>query len=45
MLFKEIITFYSENHTKPVDTTSGQDAEVLHVKTVDTHSYYWFLKG
>jgi hypothetical protein len=29
MLFKEIISVYSENHTKPIDTLCGQNSELL----------------
>jgi hypothetical protein len=33
VLFREIITVYSENHTKPINTLYGQNAEfVLNVK-------------
>jgi hypothetical protein len=29
MLFKKINAFYSENHTKPINTLCGQNAELL----------------
>jgi hypothetical protein len=32
MLFKEIISVYTENHTKPINTSSGQNEELLTVK-------------
>jgi hypothetical protein len=38
MLFTEIITTYSKNHTKFMNTLCGQDAELLNVKTGGT---YW----
>jgi hypothetical protein len=28
MLFEEIIAAYSENHTKPINTQCGQNAEL-----------------
>jgi hypothetical protein len=31
MLFEEIITVYSENHTKPINTLCGQNIELLTV--------------
>jgi hypothetical protein len=36
MLFKEIIAVYSGNHTKPIDTLSGQNTELLNVKASST---------
>jgi hypothetical protein len=33
MLFKEIIAVYHENHTKPINTLCGQNAELLNVKS------------
>jgi hypothetical protein len=39
-LFKEIITVYSENHTKPINTNEG----LLIVKAGETYSYHWDLK-
>jgi hypothetical protein len=32
MLFRKIITVYSENHTKPINTFYGQNSEELNVK-------------
>jgi hypothetical protein len=40
MLFKEIITVYSENHTKQI-----QNAQVLIVKAGGTYSLDWASKG
>jgi hypothetical protein len=37
MLFKEIITVYSEDHTKPTDTLCGQNAEFLIVREGSTY--------
>jgi hypothetical protein len=45
MLFREIIAVYSENHTKPIDTLCGNNAELLIVKAGGTYSYYWDVKG
>jgi hypothetical protein len=44
MLFKEINTVYSENHTKPINTLCGENAELLNVKAGGTQSYHWALK-
>jgi hypothetical protein len=33
MLFKEIITVYSENHMKPINTLCGQNVELLTAET------------
>jgi hypothetical protein len=32
ILFREIITVYSGNHAKPINTLCGQNAELLNVK-------------
>jgi hypothetical protein len=45
MLLREIFTFYSENHAKPINTLYGQYAELLVVKAGGTYSYHWALKG
>jgi hypothetical protein len=45
MLFKKIITVYSKNHTKPINTPHSQIAELLIIKAGGTHSYHWALKG
>jgi uracil DNA glycosylase len=45
MLFKEIITVFSENPMKPINTLCGQNAELLIVEAHDTHHYHWALKG
>jgi hypothetical protein len=44
-LFREIIVVNSENHTKPINTPGGQNAELLIVKASDSYSYHWVLKG
>jgi hypothetical protein len=41
----EIITVYSENHTKPVNTFCRQNAELLIIKAGGTCGYQWGLKG
>jgi hypothetical protein len=43
MLFKETIPVYSDNHTKPINTLSGQNIELLTVKAGGTHGYHWAL--
>jgi hypothetical protein len=43
-LVKEIIAVCSENHTKPISTLCGQNAELLIVKAGGTYSYHWALK-
>jgi hypothetical protein len=45
MLFKEIITVYSENNTKLINTLYGQNAEILNVKAGGTYNYHSALKG
>jgi hypothetical protein len=40
-LFKEIIAFYSENHTKHIN----KNEELLIVETGGTYIYHWALKG
>jgi hypothetical protein len=41
MLFKEIITVYSENHTKPINTLCEQNEEL--VIAGGTYSYHGAL--
>jgi hypothetical protein len=43
-LFEEIIAVYNENHTKPINTLCGQNAEILIVKGGGIHSYHKVLK-
>jgi hypothetical protein len=38
MLFREIITVYSENHAKPTNALCEQNAEVVKAKTGGKHS-------
>jgi hypothetical protein len=40
MLFKEIITVYSGNHTKPTDTFCGQNTELTNGKVGGTYNYH-----
>jgi hypothetical protein len=44
MLFREIIAVYSENHTEPIHTLCGQNAEIPIVKAggrpTQTYSYH-----
>jgi hypothetical protein len=44
-LFKEIISVYSENRSKPLHTFCGQNAKLLRVKESGTYSYHSALKG
>jgi hypothetical protein len=44
MLFK-IITVYSENHMKPINSLCGQNAGQMIVKADCTFHYHWALKG
>jgi hypothetical protein len=44
-LFREIITVYSENHKKHMNTLCVQNAELLKVKTGGTYSYHCTVKG
>jgi hypothetical protein len=43
LLFKEIISFYSENNTKPINTHSGKRAELLNVKAAGIYLYRYAL--
>jgi hypothetical protein len=45
MPFKEMITGYSENHTKPINTLCGQNAKLPVVKAGGSLSYHWVSKG
>jgi hypothetical protein len=40
MLFWKIITTCSENHTKPINTLSGQNEDILIVKIGGTNRYH-----
>jgi hypothetical protein len=44
MLCREIIADYCENHTKPINTLCGQNAELLNVIASSTYSYHRALK-
>jgi hypothetical protein len=44
-LFKDIIPVYSENHTKHINTLSGQNSELVNDEVCGTHTYHWVLKG
>jgi hypothetical protein len=44
-LFKEIIAFYCENRTKPINTLCGQNAELLIVTACGTYIYHCALNG
>jgi hypothetical protein len=39
MLFREIIDVYYERHTKPINISCGQNAELLINKAVGMYSY------
>jgi hypothetical protein len=43
MLFTEIIALSSENHTKPINTLYGQNAELWTVKAGGTYTYHLAL--
>jgi hypothetical protein len=45
ILFREIIGVLSENHTKPINTLCGQNAELLIIKAGGTYNYRWAIKG
>jgi hypothetical protein len=45
MLFKEIISVYSENNVKLINTFCGQNAELLNIKAGGTYNYHLALKG
>jgi hypothetical protein len=44
MLFKEVITVYTENHAKPIHTKC-RVFDLLTVEAGGTYSYHWALKG
>jgi hypothetical protein len=41
IMFKEVITVYSEDHTKPINTLCRQNEELLIIEAGDTYSYHW----
>ena len=45
MLYREIIAFYSQIHTKHINTLCGQNVELLNVKFDGTYSDHWDVKG
>jgi len=45
MLYREIITVWSQIHTKHINTLCGQNVELLNVKPGGTYSNHWVLKG
>jgi hypothetical protein len=45
LLFRKIITAYSENHTKAINTFCEQNLELLNIKPGGTYSYHRVLKG
>jgi hypothetical protein len=44
MLFKEVITVYSENHTKPINILCGQIEDLSNDLIYGTYSYHSALK-
>jgi hypothetical protein len=44
MLFKELITVYSENHIKPKNMLCGQHAELLVIEAGGIFSYHLALR-
>jgi hypothetical protein len=45
LLFREIISVYSENRTKHVNTLCGQNAECFNVKVHGTYNNRFTSKG
>jgi hypothetical protein len=45
MLYSEIITAFSQIHTKHINTLRGLNVDLLNVKPVDTYRDHWALKG
>jgi hypothetical protein len=45
MLFRQIITVYSENYMDMINTLCGQIAEFMNIQAGGTYSYHWDLKG
>jgi hypothetical protein len=43
-MFKDIIAPYSENNTKPINTFSGQNIELLILKADAIYKYHFVLK-
>jgi len=44
MMYREIITVYSDIHTQPVNAVCLQNVLGLNVKRGGTHSNHWALK-
>jgi hypothetical protein len=44
-LFTCTTDVYSENHKKPVNVPSGQNAEIHALNSGGTHRYHWVLNG
>jgi translation initiation factor IF-1 len=44
-MFKETVDVYCENRMEHTNTLCGQNAENLFIKTGDTFSNQWTLKG
>jgi len=45
MLYREIIPFSSESHTKHMNVLCGQNVEFVNVDPGGTYSDHWALKG
>ena len=45
MLYREIITVFSEIHTKHINTRCGQNVELLNVKPGGTYNNHCAVKG
>jgi len=45
MLYREIIAVCSQIHTKHINTSCGQNVELLNVKTGGAYSDHWAVEG
>ena len=45
MMYREIISVYSQIHTKHINTLCGQNTEFVNVAAGGTHSDHWALES
>jgi hypothetical protein len=45
MMFKEIIVFYSQSHTKHINSLCGHGVELLITEVSGKYNYHLTLKG